>query len=74
MHLVRNVEFVTIHGKYTVNLETFARALFSRMPSFVKIKSSRIGGIILSFTDVGKSCPSCEFLTLQICLLTLFAK
>ena len=28
------------------------------MRSFVKIKSSRNGEITLSFTDVGKSCPS----------------
>ena len=28
----------------------------------------------MSFTDVGKSRPSREFLTSQICLLTLFAK
>ena len=28
----------------------------------------------VKFTDTGKSCPSCEFLTLQICLLTLFVK
>ena len=25
-------------------------------------------------TDIGKSYPSCEFLTSKICLLTLFAK
>ena len=41
---------------------------------FVKIKSSRNGEIILSFTDLGKSFPSREFLTSQICLSTLFAK
>ena len=29
---------------------------------------------ILSFTDIGKSCPSRDFLTSQICILTLFAK
>ena len=28
----------------------------------------------LSFTDIGKSCPSREFLTLQICILMLQAK
>ena len=28
----------------------------------------------LSFTDIGKSCSSRDFLTSQICLLTLFAK
>ena len=41
------------------------------MRSFVKIKSSRNGKIVLSFTDIGKSCPSREFLVSQICLLIL---
>ena len=40
----------------------------------MKIKSSRNGEITLSFTDIGKSCPSRKFLASQICLLTLFAK
>ena len=44
------------------------------MQSFVKMKSSRNGEITLSFTDIGKSCPSWEYLTSQICLLTLFTK
>ena len=44
------------------------------MRSFVKIKPSRNGDITLSFTDIGKSCPSHDFLTWQICLLTLFVK
>ena len=30
--------------------------------------------IFVSFTDDGKSCPSYEFSTWQICLLTLLAK
>ena len=38
-----------------------------------KIKSSRNVEITLSFTDIGKSCSSGEFLVPQICLLTLFA-
>ena len=38
------------------------------MQSFVKIKSSRNGKIILSVTDIGKSYPSRNFLTLKICL------
>ena len=46
----------------------------SQMRSFVKIKSSRNGEILLSFTNAGKSCPSCEFLMWQICLLMVFAK
>ena len=53
----------------------FVRALFSQnVRSFVKIKPSRNGEITLSFTDIGKSCPSCAFLNSQICLLKLFAK
>ena len=44
------------------------------MRRFVKIKSSRNGEITLSCTDIGKSCPSRQFLTLQICLLALIAK
>ena len=44
------------------------------MQSFVKIKSSQSREITLSITDIGKSCPSREFLTSQVCLLTLFAK
>ena len=41
---------------------------------FSKIKPSRNRENSLSFTDVGKSCQSREFLQWQICLLTLFAK
>ena len=44
------------------------------MRSFMKIKSSRNGEIIMSFTDIGKSYPIREFKTSQICLFTLFAK
>ena len=44
------------------------------MRSFVKIKSSLNGEIILSFTDIGEKCSICEFQTSQICLLALFAK
>ena len=42
------------------------------MRSFVKIKSSRIGEITLSFTRISHPCH--EFSTPQICVLTLFAK
>ena len=48
--------------------------IFAKLRSFVKIKTSRIGEIILSFTDTSKSSPCREFLTSQICVLTLFAK
>ena len=34
----------------------------------------RVCEITLSLTDIGKSYPSGEFLTPQICLLTLFTK
>ena len=44
------------------------------MRSFVKIKSSWIGEITLSLTDINKSRPCREFWTSQICVLTLFAK
>ena len=44
------------------------------MRSFVKIRPSLIGEIIRMFTDIGKSYPSGECLTSQICLLTLFTK
>ena len=61
----------------TINLEIFREFYFhetSPLRSFMKIKQSRNGEITLLFTDVGKSCPSREFLMWQICLLTLFAK
>ena len=44
------------------------------MRSFVKIKSSRNGENILPFTNIGKSCPSRDFLMSKIGTLTLFAK
>ena len=47
---------------------------FLHMRSFVKIKLSRNGKSTLSFTVICKSCASHEFLTWQICLLTIFAK
>ena len=43
------------------------------MQSFVKIKSSGNGEITLSFTDIGKSYQSCEYLMSQLCLLTISA-
>ena len=57
---------------FTVNSEIFAWVLLLR--SFVKIIPLQNGKISLMITDVDKSCPSCEFLTWQICLLTVFAK
>ena len=58
----------------------FSRVFFAKlsiykcMRSFVKIESSRNGEITLSLTDIANSCPCCECLTSQICLLMLFAK
>ena len=46
--------------------------VFQKM--FVKIESSQIGKITLSFTDIGKSHLCSEFLMSKICVLTLFAK
>ena len=62
---------------YTVNLEIFFVFYFresSHMQTFMKIKLLRYREIILSFTDIGKSSPFCEFLASQIRLLTLFGK
>ena len=62
-------------SSFTVNSELFERVLFSRnFAYFVKIKPSRNGEISLLFTDIGKSCPSREFLMSQVCILTVFAK
>ena len=61
----------------TVDSEMFARFYFretSSMQSFVKIKCSQNGQIILSFSDIGKSCPICSFSISQIRLLILYAK
>ena len=44
------------------------------MRSFVKIKSSPNGEIILSFTYIGEKCSVLEFLMSQICFYALFAK
>ena len=44
------------------------------MRSFVKIKPSQSGEIILAFTDMDEPWPSRDFFTSQICLLLLFAK
>ena len=40
----------------------------------VKIKSLRIVQITIPFTDIGKSGPCCEFLTLQLCVFMLFCE
>ena len=55
-----------------VNSDTFVRVLFLRI--FLKIKSLRNAEITLLFTDIGKSCHSCDFFVSQIGILTLFAE
>ena len=52
----------------------FIFAKFHGCEGLVKIKTLRNGKITLSLTDVGKSCPSREFLRWQICYLMQFAK
>ena len=54
--------------------QEFNFLITSHMRSFVKIQPSRIGYITLWFTYIGKSCHDRDFFTLQMCLLTLFAK
>ena len=44
------------------------------MRGSMKIKPLQNEEITVMFTDVGKSCSSCEFLTWQMRLLMLFAK
>ena len=68
-----------LHSFATANSEIFARVLFSGSfaYAYAKFREKKSLGneeITLSFTDIGKSCPSREFLTSQICLLKLFAK
>ena len=61
----------------TVNLEIFARVLFSRNFAYAKFretKSLQKGEITLLTTDIGESYPSCEIFWSKVCLLTLFAK
>ena len=67
----------TLYPLYTVDSEIFMRVLFSRIFAYAKlreIKFSQNGEIILSFTDMGKSCHSGDSFMSQICLLTLFPK
>ena len=58
---------------YYCKFRYFARVLFSRNFAY-KIKSSRNGEITQSFTVIGKSCLSREFLAWQICLIKLVGK
>ena len=70
-HVMAQIEHITIDSEIFVRflfLQNFAQAKFR------KIKYSRNGEINMLITDIGKSCPICKFLTLQICLLMLFPK
>ena len=62
---------------YTVNLEIFARTLFSRNFAYAKFRENKIHAKwqnSLSFIDIRKPCLSRQFFTSLICLLMLFAK
>ena len=57
--------------EYTLHSKIFVRVLFSRnftegfiFKKLLENKTLTNGKITMSFTDVGKSCPSREFLTL----------
>ena len=65
-----------IHAWAQMKVPLFARVLFSQKLREVSRKKTTLQnkGITLSLNDVGKSYPSLDFLTWQICLLTLFAK
>ena len=54
--LARSVPYEQVLTSINVNPKNFREGF-----SFVKTKSSRNGEIILLLTDIGKSCPSCEF-------------
>ena len=54
-------------GKFRENKTLAKNARFRENKTLAKWRNQL-------FTDIGKSYPSCEFLTSQICLLTLFAK
>ena len=57
--------FVDTYPNDILHIQKFTRVFYfretSHVRSFVKIKSSRNGEITLSFTDIGKACPSLEF-------------
>ena len=56
----------------------YSSAMYCRFGNFregfKKIESSQNGEITLLFVNMAKSCLSHDFLMLQICLLTLYAK
>ena len=59
---------------YTVNLEIFARVIFSRNFACANFRENKTLAKSLPFSDAGKSCFSRDILTSQVCLLELFAK
>ena len=69
---MRTIDNGVILAKALLVIRKFSRRFY--FCNFVKIKSSRNAEITLLFTDICKSLLSREFLTSQICLLTLFAK
>ena len=80
IYVVKSVSFdskLFYTHPFTVNSEISRGFNFretSHMRSFVKIKSSRIGGITPSFTYIGKSRPCRKFSTSKIGVLTLFER
>ena len=61
--------------KFRNFLQVFYFCETLQLRSLAKIKPSRNGEISLPFTDVGKTCSSCQLLTSHNdCLLTLFVK
>ena len=72
-----NFRIFTIHYSDTVNSEIFARDLFSWNFAYAKFPENKIlrnAENTLSFTDIGKSGPSHEFLASQMCRFNLFSK
>ena len=79
-------QYTKVHCKYSIRhynlllqFRKLSRGFYFRetshmLRSFLKIKSSQNGEITLLFTDIGKSCTSCNFLAPQECLLTLFTE
>ena len=65
--LLNAIEALIVCWKTVLYIRKFSQEFnfpeTSHMLSFVKIKPSRIGDITLSFTDLGKSCPVCDFFT-----------
>ena len=61
---ILNEAYHSIYCKFCEGL--FRKTSLRRRQSSTKLKSMQSGEITLSFTDVGKSCSSRQFLTSQI--------